>query len=565
MISFSWKDSIESRLAFLENALAQSTGAGVQPLGLSAGYDVVRSEELRSSTNDSRPIHSNSDQQSWEVVVDSGEMPAAIPASYISEISSPSQKQTRLEQTASLDMIACNILHKHDAHVLFELYRDRLDRFLYAILGIHKTLSDVRTASSILTDAICTVAALHSKSANYGACRAAFMEQVSALTFSKKATVDDVRGLCIGAFWLSDLSWALIGLGECLAPSLMLTDTPATAVRIANEINLNRAFVRPQYTSRTWYMNARLYLLVHVCDRHLSIVYGRAPMSETFHNIGAFGDFLESENASDNDQRLVSQLEIWSINYRTYKVFGLDSQGALPSTYLNDFRRINIALDTWRADWEEKFASRPDEVDNSRHTVGLHYDFAKLYLCSHAYRGFLSRQEQGLEINPDLEEFAAKAVAAAESILRTINTDQEIQSDLHGLPTYFDTMIAFAVVFLLKVSAKAPLWLQRDNTAIIKLLEDTSTTLRSIVNYMRTEHILSSITRSVKKLIEKASTALVDQSASNSILSPSGPQNPILNFPWLVSPDDSIFVGNFDLTGPAQDIDFNFLDFSSQY
>lgn len=504
------------------------------------------------------------DQQSWEVVVDSGSMPAAIPASYISEISSHAQKQRYPEQGAPKDMITSNILHRNDAASLFDLYQEKLDGHLYAILGDHKTLSDVRSASPLLTDAICTVAVLHTRSANYAACRASLMQQVSALTFSKKTTPDDVRGLCIGAFWLSDLSWALIGLGTCRDSRQTRANILLAAVRIANEINLNRAFVRPQYTSRAWYLNARLYLLVHVCDRHLSIVYGRAPMSETFHNISAFAGFLESENASENDKRLVSQLEIWSISYRTYKVFGLDSEGALPPSYLTDFRRINIALDTWRVDWEEKFACSRDDGNHSRQEVGLHYDFAKLYLCSHAYRGFLSRQEQGSETDLDLEEFAAKAVGAAESILKTINTDQEIRARLFGLPTYFDTMIAFAVVFLLKVDAKAPHWLNRDGTAIMKLLENTSTILQSLTSDMRTEHILSSIARSVKKLIEKASAALHARDTQNDFQSSSGHNNTMVNFPWLVSPDDSIFVGNFDLTGPAQDIDFDFLDFSTQ-
>lgn len=154
------------------------------------------------------------EQQGWEVVVDDSNAPAAIPASYLTEISASSLRDhVGNASPKQADMISRNILHMQSAVTLFELYRQRLDPFLYGILGDCNTLHDARRVSALLTDAVCTVAALHSKSANYAGCRAAFMQQVSTQTFSKRKTPDDVRGLCIGAFWLSDISWSLMGLG----------------------------------------------------------------------------------------------------------------------------------------------------------------------------------------------------------------------------------------------------------------------------------------------------------------------------------------------------------------
>lgn len=111
-------------------------------------------------------------------------------------------------------MISRNVVPVQNATSLFEFYRDKLDQFLYGILGDCNSLSDIRRASPLLTDAVCTVSALHSRSENYPAYRAAFMQQVSTQMFSKRKTLNDVRGLCIGAFWLSDISWSLMGLGE---------------------------------------------------------------------------------------------------------------------------------------------------------------------------------------------------------------------------------------------------------------------------------------------------------------------------------------------------------------
>lgn len=155
------------------------------------------------------------EQQGWEMVVDDNNAPAAVPASYLSEISaSPFPRQPRFVSLPQPDMITRNVLHIQSATALFELYRARLNPFLYGILGRETTLADTRRASPLLTDAVCTVAALHSESENYAACRKAFMQQVSTQMFSKHKSLDDVRGLCIGAFWLSDISWSLMGLGE---------------------------------------------------------------------------------------------------------------------------------------------------------------------------------------------------------------------------------------------------------------------------------------------------------------------------------------------------------------
>lgn len=186
-----------------------------------SGHELDQAEsQTHEATQDEEAIdlrHGNvvDEQQGWEVVVDDNSAPAAIPASYVSEISTSSlQSQARNGSPKQPDMISRNILHIQSATTLFDLYRRRLDPFLYGILSSYNTLNDVRRASPLLTDAVCTVAALHSQPDNYAACRAAFMQQVSTQMFSKRKTPDDVRGLCIGAFWLSDISWSLMGLGE---------------------------------------------------------------------------------------------------------------------------------------------------------------------------------------------------------------------------------------------------------------------------------------------------------------------------------------------------------------
>jgi Fungal specific transcription factor domain len=75
-------------------------------------------------------------------------------------------------------------------------------------------------------------------------------------------TLDGVRGLCIGAFWISDLSWKLSG----------------HAVRIATELNLHRSFSKALKGEPGHVEAARLWYLLYVCDHHFSIAYGRPPV-----------------------------------------------------------------------------------------------------------------------------------------------------------------------------------------------------------------------------------------------------------------------------------------------
>lgn len=281
-------------------------------------------------------------------------------------------------------------------------------------------------------------------------------------------------------------------------------------------------------------------------------------MSETFHDLSFVKDFLRSPYAIEEDRRLASQLELWSISYRTYRTFGLDTESALPQTYMRDFRRICISLDTWRAEWEDRFAQNGDGTNYTQHGIVLHFNFAKLYLCSHAYRGLLNGQTATSADYAGLEEFAANAVNAAESILRTISSQRDFGAVLAVLPAYFDTMIAFAVVFLLKAIAKPQQGLKIDRYTTMTLLEQVSQALTAITSHMRREHILFGISQSIQKLVKKAATALPTEIALKE--QPQMVSNVNINnidFGWLLSPDNSPFFENFDLTGLAQDFHFD--------
>lgn len=286
-------------------------------------------------------------------------------------------------------------------------------------------------------------------------------------------------------------------------------------------------------------------------------------MTHEFASLISPRNFLDTEFATEDDARLVSQVEIWSISSRIFDTFGTDTDTPIPEQLLPQFRRLSISLDTWRADWNERFMINNHVGNYPKKGVGLHFNFAKLYLCSHVFRGAAQTENTTFQNSPEMEEFANAAVHSATSILRVIVTDNEIQSYLDGLPTYFDTMIAFAVVFLLKVITKHPDGVRIDRAEIFRLLEQLITILKNVTSRMHPQHLLSSIANSIGKLLERSRQQFVlnPHGGSSSHQSTSYTAAPATSN-WMMSPSDSMFLENYDfLYQQAGDFNFDFYDF----
>ncbi len=103
----------------------------------------------------------------------------------------------------------------------------------------------------------------------------------------------------------------------------------------------------------------------------------------------------------------------------------------------------------------------------------------------------------------EMVEIAEAAVTSATYILRTINTDTEIQSYLNGLPLYFDTMIAFAAVFLLKMSTEYSGGIQVDTGETLALVRQNMVILQNVGSKMRPKHLLIRIADGIRSLVER--------------------------------------------------------------
>lgn len=477
----------------------------------------------------------------WDIVMDLDSGPGAIPGFYISR-TPPAQLSSHT------DIISKGIVSPERAQSYFDKYQNRLDHFPYRILCDHGsvTLESVRNTSPLLATAVCTVGALHSASEDFDLCYKEFVSLCALQTFSKNNTLDEIRALCIGAFWLGDLSWTLVGM----------------AVRIATELQLHKSIFKALLGDRQHYLRTRLWYLVYACDHHFSVAYGRPPMTRECEAVKGVRKFLDCEHATEDDARLVSQVLRWSICSNIFDTFGVDVDRPLSDSEVPHLRRFSIALDSIRAEWVDRFIPNQHVGNYPRKGVTLQYHFAKLYLCSHVFRGFSSGQvkSRSHEVSMELEEVANAGVLAAISILRAVVADDEIQSFLDGLPIYFNVMIAFAAVFLLKVSTKFAASVQIDIQEIKRLIATLVTTLKRVTSTMHQRHLLVSITRGIDQLLQRY--GLIESVAPSLPLgSPEVVVEPATeDLNWSTDPSfDPYFMGEYDFfTSQDMNLDLQF-------
>ncbi|XWW97363.1 hypothetical protein V2A60_005345 [Cordyceps javanica] len=325
------------------------------------------------------------------------------------------------------DFIAQGRVSLRDAEYLFDTFRGTLNAYLWGgIALIHDTLDAARASSSILTSAILAVTSLHTQDE----------ELVSGAVFDRYHTLDDVRGLCIGAFWLSDLSWKLSGL----------------AVRIATELNLHQFCAKSLRDGNRYGDEARLWYFLYVCDHHFSIAYGRPPVISETPTITCHEHFLQRPDATQSDYRLHSQVGIFIILSRVFHAFGPDRSRMIGNDEFEALRRFDADMGFWRDRWKDKL--QPDKYVSQYPAKGvyLHYHFARLLLFSICLRGL--RPSGVYAMSPERRQFVNKAITSATAAVDLILNDPDMRASIIGVPLYLLTTMAYACLFLMKCQAQ---------------------------------------------------------------------------------------------------------------
>lgn len=409
-------------------------------------------------------------------------------------------KVTMLEE----DFISRGLISIHEAEELFAYFSRTMNQLLWGgIILVHRDLTSVRRASTLLSAAVLTVAALHipNRTDTLNRCYGEYVSLVSSMSLSRAHTLDDIRALCMGAFWLSELSWKLSG----------------HAVRIATELGLHQSYQKLIRGHTDQYERAQLWYLLYVCDHHFSIAYGRPPVMHEDVAIKNYETFLQSPMVVPGDIRLLAQVALFMILTEAYRMFGSDTEQAMTEEDFGQLRVYNVAVDQWRLLWQPRSGRYPP----FRHLrvctnplpgdspyvrtypskgVVLHYHFAKFQLNSLSLRALSPSNTPVFSM--DRKESANIAISSAMACLNMVLEEPDIRDAIVGVPIFTHTMVTFSAVFLLKVAVNwNSAYLSIDGRQVRRLVERVIELMTCVS--AGEKHLTRHIARGLSKMLER--------------------------------------------------------------
>lgn len=392
-------------------------------------------------------------------------------------------KPTLLEE----DFISRGLVSVHEAEELFAYFSRTMNQLLWGgIILVHRDLTLVRRASTLLSAAVLTVAALHipNRTETLNRCYNEYVSLVSSMSLTRCHTLDDIRGLCIGAFWLSELSWKLSG----------------HAVRIATEMGLHQSYQKLIRGHGDQYERAQLWYLLYVCDHHFSIAYGRPPVIHEDVAIKNYETFLQSRLVTPGDIRLMAQVALFMILTEAYRIFGSDTERALTEEDFGQLRVYNVAVDQWRLLWQPRSADSPYVRTYPSKGVVLHYHFAKFQLNSLSLRALSPSNTPVFSM--DRKESANIAISSAIACLSMVLEEPDIRDAIVGVPIFTHTMVTFSAVFLLKAAVNwNSAYLSIDGRQVRRLVQRVIELMNCVSAGER--HLTRHIARGLSKMLER--------------------------------------------------------------
>lgn len=280
---------------------------------------------------------------------------------------SPGERRLSMERNGTSyinDFISRGLVSIEDADRLVGLFLLRIDHFMYKIgAGSYRDLKSLRRGSSVLTAAICTVSALHDPNSNhlYTTCGREFRRLMSASMFNRRMDQDCMRAMCVASYWLHDLSWMLSGYAIRRAMEVNLSSSYQQVLRVDDEEAMN---------------NVRIWYVLYICDRHLSILYGRASIVRDDVSINGWEEILRSPICTEADKRLVSQMALLVIMGNARELFGPDTGEPIPIAFAPHFDKFSRQIDQWVGFWssellsmlEDDMCARTNQANVSRTT-----------------------------------------------------------------------------------------------------------------------------------------------------------------------------------------------------
>lgn len=346
------------------------------------------------------------------------------------------------------DLISEVVLSLEEAEEMLLLFKKTLSHHLFsASIPADYTIESLRRSSTVLFTAIILVTALHmpGKEHLHEICHRRFLGLVSSSMFDRFHSLDDIRGLCIAALWQPYLSWKLAGL----------------SIRMATELNLHHAFYEafnePETSAearKEALEKARLWYVLYVLDHQSSITYGRPSVMSELRPVKDYRLLLDSEFCTSADRELIAQVTGLVILSRAFDQFGLEPKRTMSGDDGSVMAHMRFTEDL--SAWQDRMLSMPEPNEEARSSlvraIKMHYHFSILVLHSLVLRG--QPLDKLSELPASLRPLALKAVEAAHSIIEHFLAEPAYRDEIVGMPLYLHSMIAFAIVFLLKMSPR---------------------------------------------------------------------------------------------------------------
>lgn len=397
------------------------------------------------------------------------------------------------------DIISRGLVSPAEAEYLFARYLKNHHPLLWGgVLFPYQTLQDVRRASTLLSTAVLTVTALHSpgRPEALQKCYDAFVHLVSSSCLSRHHTIDDIRALCLAAFYLPNLSWRLSG----------------QAVRMAAEMNMHQSFRKLTDGDASQHEHVRLWYALYVCDLHFSTAYGRPCAMGDDAAVRGVESFIQGPLAEAGDVRLSAQVALFRILAEAYVEFGSDQDQALSERDIGRLRRFNIDVEQWRLLWEPRSLDSLGIGSYPSQGVVMYYHFARFQINALAMRGIHWSSGGVPPLSTGRREAATAAISAAVNTLTHIMEEDDLRRALNGVPLFTHAMVAFCATFLLKMAA---MWRRSDDDVtqalglgfnvegVLRLTRQAADMLSDVAEQVSEKHSTRLIVVGIREMIKR--------------------------------------------------------------
>lgn len=405
------------------------------------------------------------------------------------------------------DLIASGVLSISCAEQLLSRFLTNQNPLLWGgIIFPYQSLDALRCTSVLLSTAIFTIASLHSPGGGGGdvlqKCYDTYISLVSRSSLSRNHSLDDIRALILGAFYLPNLSWRLSG----------------QAARMAAEMNIHQSFHKVMNGDMRHAERVRLWYALFVCDRHFSMAYLRPSAMADDAAVKGVERFLECTSSVPGDVRVCAQVALFKILSEAHMEYGSDQAAPLTEADLDKLRAYNTAIEQWRMLWQPRSFDVAGIGSYPSKGVVLYYHFARFQLNSLALRGVRWPSDEPLCLNR--REAAMAAISAAMSTLLHITGEEDMRRALNGVPLFTHTMIAFCATFLLKVAAiwarggdhlSQSLGLGFNLAEIVSLARRTADLLARVAEEEVSEkHLMRLIVAGIREMLQRLALAVGD-------------------------------------------------------